>query len=108
MPVYIREYRELARERWGGPGVNIQAGLEKENETLDQTPVTVSGTSAPSAVFNGETTFVLVTTSEICHISTFGINPTATTNNLRLAAGASMFFGVPRNSGYKLAVIQGS
>src|SRR3990167_5884451 len=107
MPVYIREYREVARERWGGPGVNIQAGLEKEGETLDQTPVTVSGTSAQSAVFNGETTFVLVSTSEIIHISVFGVNPTATTNNLRLGVGASLFFGIPRNSGYKLAVITG-
>ena len=108
MPVTIREYRELARERWGGPGVNIQAGLEKAGETIDQSPITVSGVSAQSAVFNDETTFVLVSTSEICHISLFGIDPTATTSGTRLGAGAIMFFGIPRKSGYKLAVITGT
>ena len=108
MPVTIREYRELARERWGGPGVNIQAGLEREGETLDQTPIAVGGTSVQSATFNNETTFVLVSTSEICHVSTFGVNPTATTNNIRLGAGAMFFFGIPRKSNYKLAIIQGS
>lgn len=105
MPVYIREYRELSRERWGGPGVSIPAG--KEPAITQQTKIDASGSSAQSAVFNAETTFVLVTTDEIVHI-TFGTDPTATTNDHRMPADATQFFGVDLGAGLKLAVIGGT
>lgn len=105
MPVYIREYKELARERYGGPGVCIPAG--KEPALGQQTKIDASGVSQQSAVFDSETTFVLVTTDEICHI-TFGTNPTATTNDHRMPADSTQFFGVERSGGLKLAVIAGT
>lgn len=105
MPVYIREYRELARERWGGPGVSIPAG--KEPAITQQTKIDATGTSQQSAAFNAETTFVLVTTDEIIHI-VFGTAPTATDNDHRMPADSTQFFGVERGAGLKLAVLQGT
>lgn len=105
MPLYIREYKELARERWGGPGVYIPAGKEKVGDVTQQTPVTVDGTSRQSAAFGNETSVILVTTSEACHI-TFGENPTATSNDHRMPADSTQFFGVDLGAKLKLAVIE--
>lgn len=105
MPVYIREYKELARERYGGPGVCIPAG--KEPALTQQTKIDAGGASQQSAAFHDDTTFVLVTTDEIIHIA-FSANPTATDNDHRMPADSTQFFGVERGAKLKLAVIQGT
>lgn len=103
MPLYIREYEKLARERWGGPGVNIPAG--KEPALAQQTPLAIGGISTASSAFNAETSLVLVHTSQACHVE-FGTNPTATTNSHRMPADSTQFFGVTIGGGLKVAVIE--
>ena len=70
---------------------------------VDQTPITITGTSAQSAAFGAGASLIRVHTDAICSIA-FGTNPTATTSNLRLGAGQTEYFAVV--PGGKLAVIQ--
>ena len=67
-----------------------------------QSPITLSGTSQQSAAINAATRFVLIETDGACHFAV-GDNPTATTNNERLAADAHRFIGI--TPGHKIAVI---
>jgi hypothetical protein len=89
--LYVTEFREA---NFGSPDVSA---------IVDQTPVTYS-TSTQSAAFNAATSLVRVHTDSICSIS-FGKNPTATTNTMRLAAGQTEYFAVPPGSGWKVAAI---
>ena len=67
-----------------------------------QSPISISGTSQQSAAINASTRFVLIETDGACHFAV-GENPTATTNNERMAADASRYIGV--TPGHKIAVI---
>ena len=67
-----------------------------------QTPVTISGTSAQSDAFSAQTKFIRVHADVIASIA-FGENPTATTDDDRLVAGQTEYFGV--YPGMKVAVI---
>ena len=58
-----------------------------------QTALTASGTSAQSATVNAATTVVCVQSDEAVYVAT-GSNPTATTNDYRIAAGGEQFFTV--------------
>ena len=66
--------------------------------------VAIGGSSAASNAFNESTRFVRIHTDSICSI-VFGIGPTATTTNRRLAANATEYFGVPIGQSFKVAVI---
>lgn len=71
----------------GGAQVAIAPAL------VDQSPITTSGSSAQSAAFSGDTKMVRVwcdTQSAVV----FGINPTATANNMPLSASSPEYFGV--------------
>ncbi len=94
--VTISEYSHLARDAAGNV---LPAGLEP---ALAEQKVTIAGTSAQSAAFNANTTFVRVYAEGACSIA-FGTNPTADTTLKQMAAGQSEFFGVV--GGHKLAVI---
>ena len=94
---YIREYAAMALSANGQP----QCGLEPA--MADQV-LTTSGTSAASAAFGTETTFVAISTpaaQAVCAV--FGSAPTATTTGLRLPANGVYFFGVAK--GHKVALI---
>jgi hypothetical protein len=67
--------------------------------------VAVSGTSAQSAVISGNTNYVRLFATTLCHIRA-GSNPTATTSNMPLSPYVPEYFAV--NSGQKIAVIQNS
>lgn len=69
---------------------------------VEQTPVTVSGSSAQSAAFAVTTRYIWVTCDGICSF-TIGSNPTATTSKMRLAADKDLFIGV--QPGDKIALI---
>lgn len=99
MPVYITEYRALARD---GFEFHVAAGAEPN---LAEQAITVSGTSAQSSAFNGSTAFVMVHTSEVVCLK-FGVNPTAVTTAHRLGSGETRFYGVV--PGQKLAAIVGT
>jgi len=58
--------------------------------------------SVPSAAFNAETKMVRLHADDICSIE-FGSAPEATTDNMRMAAGQTEYFGV--SPGQKIAVI---
>lgn len=69
---------------------------------VDQTPVTTSGTSAQSSAFSDGTKMIRAwcdTQSAIV----IGANPTATTNNMPMGAGAGEYFNV--TPGHKAAFI---
>lgn len=60
---------------------------------VDQTPITTSGTSAQSSAFSGDTKMIRAwcdTQSAIV----IGANPTATTNNMPMSAGAGEYLNV--------------
>lgn len=98
--LYITEFSDLPLTDTGIPDFAMTPPV------VDQTPVTVSGTSATSAAFNAITRFVRLESDVVCSVA-FGANPTATTSNARLAAnGAGEYFGVV--AGAKVAVIANS
>ncbi len=81
---------------------NVLVPVPKTAGLTQQTPVTISGTSAQSAAFAAGTSLIRVHTDAICSIA-FGDNPTATTNNLRMSADQTEYFAVVPGS--KIAVI---
>lgn len=97
--VYITEFARAGADRLGQPLYNVP----RQAPLAEQT-VAIGGASAQSAVLNAETTLVRVHTDAICSVL-FGVNPTATTAKMRMAAGQTEYFSVPANSGLKIAVI---
>lgn len=96
--VYVTEYTRMGTE-WAG-SVPIAAALEPCN--ADQTPIETSGTSQQSAAFAGGTRVIRVHTDDVISFA-IGDDPTATTNNRRMAAGQTEYFSV--TPGHKIAVI---
>ncbi len=86
--LYITEYARVAVDGRGGM---ILAG---EEPGVDQSPIAISGTTARSAAFSTSTTLVRVHTDVICSINFGGAGINATTNNKRLAANQTEFFGI--------------
>lgn len=69
---------------------------------VEQTPVTVSGSSAQSAAFGAKTRYILFSCDGIVSW-TMGSNPTATTSKMRFAADTIYHIGV--QAGDKIAFI---
>jgi hypothetical protein len=84
----------------------MPVGRETAN-TVEQTPVTISGVTTQSSTFAATTRLVRIHTDSICSIS-LGVNPTASVNTRRLAANQTEYFGVPVGGSYKVAVISNS
>jgi hypothetical protein len=100
MPLFITEYRDLARDT----GSNfIAAGMEP---SVAEQSLTLSGTSAPSAAFNEQTSFVMIHAQEACCLR-WGTAPVALVSVQRMAAGETRFVGVPAGKGFKVAAILG-
>jgi hypothetical protein len=99
MPVYVTEYKALARD-----GFNFHMAAGVEPNVAEQVR-TVSGASAQTAAFNAQTAFVMVHTTEIVCLK-FGADPTAVTTSHRMGAGETRFYGV--TPGHKLAAIVGT
>jgi hypothetical protein len=96
--LYITEYSDIAQT------VRGNAPVAQENaDVVEQTPVTYT-TTTQSAAFAATTVIVRIHTDSICSIN-FGTNPTATTNNRRLDASATEYFGVPKGGAYKVAAV---
>lgn len=95
--LYISEYSESSFGQ-----VPRALPVASEPALTEQTPITISGTSAQSAAFNVKTRVIRVHADAICSILV-GANPTATTANKRLAANSTEYFSV--QPGDKLAVI---
>jgi hypothetical protein len=90
----VTEYRLYAPA-----GVQV---ADLESLVTDQAPITTSGTSAQSAALNGDTRLVQVFCDTQSAMA-YGANPTATTNNQVIAAGATVYFAAA--GGKKLAFI---
>jgi hypothetical protein len=60
---------------------------------VDQAPITVTGTSAQSAAFGGDTKLIRVW-CDTQSAMLVGANPTATTNNMPISAGGTEYFQV--------------
>jgi len=69
---------------------------------LAEQVVTFAASVQCSNAFHSSTRLVRVYTDAICSIA-FGVNPTATTSNKRLAANKTEYFGV--QGGYKVAAV---
>lgn len=85
--LYVTEF-ERPRNQW----VNIA----NQPPIVDQTPVVIGAGSLQSAAFNAKTAMIRVATDSICSIA-IGTNPTATTNNMRMAADQVEYFSVQPN-----------
>ncbi len=95
--LYITEFSDFARLQNAG----AQPWGALQSMIGDQTPISFS-TSTQSVAFNAATRFIRVHTDAICSIA-YGSNPTATTGNMRLAAGQTEYFAV--KGGDMLAVV---
>jgi hypothetical protein len=93
--VDITEYQRLAVDQ---QGEFIQTGIEPGIRQQ----VAIGGSSAQSSAFDQSTMLVRVHADAPARIE-FGVNPTAAATSMRIAAGASEYFGV--RPGHKVAVI---
>jgi hypothetical protein len=82
-------------------GIGVPVG--QQPPLIEQT-VAITGASVQSNAFQVGTTFVRVHCDGVCSIEV-GTNPTATTSTARMAANQTEYFGIPYNSGFRLAVI---
>lgn len=94
--LYVTEFKE-------SPPVTYQAAPMPANANQ---AITISGASAQSAAFQWNTVLVRVHCDVICNVNIGGTNPTATTTNMRMAAGQTEYFQVKGSD--KLAVIAGT
>jgi hypothetical protein len=100
MPLFLTEYRDLARDI----GSNfIAAGMEP---SVNEQAMTLTSSTAQSAVFNAQTAFVMVHAQEAACLA-WGTSPTATTSKQRLAAGETRYVGIPAGRGFRVAAILG-
>jgi hypothetical protein len=76
--------------------------VARQPALVDQTPVAVGATSAQSAAFNANTKLVRIECDVVASMA-FGANPTATSSNARISAGAPEYFQV--TPGSKVAFI---
>ena len=93
--LYISEYSKVLT--YGNKGIPVP--IEPATE---QTPVTISGTSAQGAAFAADTLIVRIHSDVVCSIL-FSANPTADVNDKRMSAGDTEYFAV--SPGDKVAVI---
>lgn len=101
MPLFLTEYRDLARDT----GNNfIASGMEP---SVAEQALTVSGSSTLSAVFNAQTSFVMVHAQEAACLA-WGTAPTATTIKQRIGAGETRFVGIPAGKSFRVACILGT
>lgn len=89
--VDISEYPDMAFDGKGNP---VQTGVEPAHVTQQ---ISVSGVSAQSAALSTATRFVRIH-SDVAVRLRFGENPTAAGTDMRMAAGATEYFGVKQNS----------
>lgn len=97
MPLYISEHEVMGAQHGG----LVQA---VQQPPLAEQKLTIGAGSLQSSAFNARTKVVRVHTDAICSIL-FGVNPTATANSARMAAGQTEYFAVPMGASYKVAVI---
>jgi hypothetical protein len=95
MAVYVTEH-PLPRISYGNPLPVV------EMPPLATLKITNGGTSTQGAVFNAATRMIGVHTDAIISIAV-GVNPTATTNDKRMAANTTEYFFV--EAGQRIAVI---
>jgi hypothetical protein len=96
--LYITEFRGI-----GVDGTNHTVQIAQQPPEAEQT-LAIGGASAQSAQLNDRTTMVRVHCDVICSIAV-GANPTASAANARMLSGQTEYFAVPRQSGFKIAVI---
>ena len=98
MPLDISEYDRLSLDQ---SGRSVLVGVEpaRANQQL------AIGVAVQSAAFGDNTRFVRLHADAACRVL-FGANPTATGTSMRLAAGATEYFGV--RPGEKLSVVSSS
>ena len=94
---YISEYSKFAPDPSGVGQVPQEPAIVNQTVAI--------GNVASSDAFNAATRFVRIHVDAICSIK-FGAAPTATTDDARLAAGQTEYFGV--NPGDKVSVITNS
>ena len=100
MPLFLTEYAHMARDL---NHRDIAAGAEP---SIADTSMTVSGSSTQSAVFNNQTSFIMVHAQEAVCLQ-WGTNPTAVTTKQRMAAGETRYVGIPPGKSYRVAAILG-
>jgi hypothetical protein len=98
VPLYLTEYRDLARDT-----NNRDIAVAMEPSVAEQA-LTVSGSSSQSAAFNAQTSYVMVHAQEAACLA-WGTNPTATTSKQRIGANETRFVGVPMGKSFKVAAI---
>lgn len=92
----IKEYQRMAVDQ---QGAYVQTGIEPG---IKQQITALGAGSQQSAAFDQSTLFVRVHADVVARIE-IGANPTADGTSMRLAAGATEYFGV--RPGHKIAAI---
>jgi len=87
----------------GGPINRNMPIVPASQRVTSQAAITATGTSAQSSAVDAATSVVLVQSDEAVYVL-LGTNPTATTNDYRIAAGGEQYFDVPPGKSWKVAV----
>lgn len=97
--LYISEYADV-----GNFPVPVQVGVEP---SIDQTPITLTGSSAASSAFNSRTKLVRLANDSSSAINVvFATTPVATvSSSKRMAPNQTEYFAVPMGQSYKVAAI---
>lgn len=90
MPLFIREYERLGEDMYGRLA---PAGIEP---AIASHQVATGAVSTQSNALNARTKFIRVTADVDCFVE-FGVNPTASTNSMRLVANAIEFLALDPN-----------
>ena len=93
--LYIKEFDRM-------PQLAGAPQIWTEPATVEQTPVSYTGTAGQSAAFGGTTKFVAITSDGIFSYLV-AANPTATTSNFRVPADTILVFAV--TAGQKISAI---
>lgn len=97
--LYVTEFANI-----GSTTPNAQPMPITSQPNIAEQTVAIGGSSTASSAFNANTRLVRLHTDAICSVK-FGTAPTATATTMRMAAGESLYFTVPANQLYKVAVI---
>lgn len=96
--LYITEFTNTGAD---STGRQVQAAAQPP---VAEQKVTTSGTSAQSSAFNTATTLVRLHTDTDIYVL-FGTDPTSTTSKMKMVAGQTEYFTVPRGVTLKVAAI---
>jgi hypothetical protein len=84
--LYITEYED----KWSKQAADAMQ-VVREPPVVDQTPLAIAASAAPSSAFNARTTLVRLHTDAVCSFAIGPVGTVATANSQRMAANQTEY-----------------